>query len=209
MIEDIITHTQVNSQVPSLFNFNVDLSILEKLNYDKNILTRESFRYFDGKRSLSSADDIIELCNFLNEVISSIFRYPDIVEIGVVDNKGIFGHKKPSILVYRNHNLAPISISSDIGRDNLYIQEEMHDCDGVVFFLWDLSKIPNNYIEHGRFYKEIIMMSGFLGQLTSEYAENLSWKGTVFAGLMEADWNAIVNKKDALKKPIFAYAFQK
>lgn len=211
MIDQIILYTQINSLTSSLFELNTDWSFLAGLNYDENIKKRKSFRYFDLNRYISSKEEIITIVNFLQDIVQRIFKVPNSIELCFVDNKGIFGFEKPSILVFENEKgeFRKIDIDSNIDRDNLYIQEEMHDADGVFFFLWDLIQLPTEYTNNGRFYKEIIMMSGFLGQIISEFAEKVSWKGTLFAGVMESDWKSLVPDEFVSKKPIFAYAFQK
>ncbi|MGM0122888.1 hypothetical protein IGI37_000254 [Enterococcus sp. AZ194] len=210
MIQEIIKHTEITKDNHSLFDFNQDFSFLQELNYENNIEKRKSFRNFDSDRDVrSTKDEIQKVFNLLTLLTEKMLKVPQAVEFCIVDNKGIIDNEDQSIYVYKNNVFQKIETKNSLTRENLYIQEEMHDCDGVFFFLWNLSELPETYLASGRFYREIIMMSGLFGQIISEYAEDISWKGTVFAGVMEADWRAIVSSDYAIKKPIFAYAFQK
>lgn len=211
MINEIIRHTNATKDNHSLFKFDQDTSFLQQLNYEKKIENRQSFRLFDsGQNIIANKDEIRQLFELLTQLINKIFRAPQAIELAIVDNKGIIdSNTEPTIYIFENRNFKKVETRDSLTRENLFIQEEMHDCDGVIFFLWNLAELPKKNLESGRFYKEIIMMSGLLGQIISEYAEVVSWKGTMFAGVMEADWRAIVSEKYSNKKPIFAYGFQK
>jgi hypothetical protein len=211
MIAEIIEHTRITKDNHSLFDFNQDFSFLHRLEYDKNIANRKSFRYFDSK--LETQINKVEIQNvfeLLTQLTEKLFKVPQAIELCIVDNKGIIDScNGQKIYVYNSEEFLEIETVDVLNRDNLFIQEEMHDCDGVIFFLWSLDVLSKDYLESGRFYREIIMMSGLLGQIISEYAEAVFWKGTMFAGVMEADWRAIVTEEYSRKKPIFAYGFQK
>lgn len=210
MIEEIISFTKISKDELSLFDFNNDLSMLNDLNYYSHIENRQSFRLFDPKINLSTEQDLIGIFNLLDNIVNSIFKLPEIIDLCIVDNKGNLHKNQKDIYIYKENNFKKIITQKTWNKENFYIQEEMHDADGVIFFLWDFSKIPKEYREYGRFYKEIIMLSGFLGQVVAEYAEKANWKGTPFAGIIESDWDSIVNRAySSNKKPIFAYSFQK
>lgn len=210
MINEITNYTRIKKNSTNLFDFNTDLSFLNELNYQEHIYDRQSSRHFKSSAINVERKDLIKLFTFLNEFIVKTFKFPSILRLAVVDNKKIISNNK-KIYTYSDKQFHEIKTDGDIKKSNLYLQQEMHDSDATIFFLWDTEKLLDEKSPEfsSSNYKNMIMYSGILGQLSSEYGEKNSWIGTVFAGIIVADWEKIVvDKQFANYQPIFAYSFQ-
>lgn len=201
MIEEIIRYTTITKNNISI----LDLNLLRELNNKENFLRGSSL---NRSEDYSNISEILDIFQILNKVVVKVLKYPKILEICILDNKGIIGQPNKGIYSFKNNEFNKINITSKISRKNLFIQEELHDFDGIIFFLWDISILPKKILDNGRFYKEILILSGFLGQILSKYTERVSWKGTLLDGVNEADWKSLAPEGYQHKLPILAYAFQ-
>lgn len=207
MINDICNFTKNKLNYDHILNYNELMKLdLSYFNYNNYIEDRQSFRNFKSSSHVPF-DKIKVLIRNLQDIKNKIFFYPNNVKIGFIDNKNIISKNNFShIYLFENNQFKNIEVSKKIDKENLFIQSEMHDADGVLFFLWDINKF-NNILENPNFiYKEILMASGLLGQLSSIIAINNNLKGTPFAGIIQPEWKSLTNYyKDY--RPIFAYAF--
>lgn len=205
MIEEIIKETYSLKQSDKLYDLN-KISSLAYLNYDKNIQDRNSFRLFEmeGTERLNY-DDIKALFTFLEEIKWQVMYDKDLLTFGFVDNQSLIAQKdNKTIYQFVNGEFEEVPLRKKIENSNLYLQEEMHLAAGVLFFLWNLNDLESRY-EDLAWYKQVLHLSGFFGQLASIYCTNKELKGTVFAGIIQDEWNSIVY--DCQNVPIFSYAF--
>ncbi|EJL1416409.1 hypothetical protein M6C27_002365, partial [Staphylococcus pseudintermedius] len=115
-------------------------------------------------------------------------------------------YPESQMYIFDNHEYTKVNLRKKIEEENLFLQSEMHHSNIVIFFLWDLDKL--NFVTHPHYFKEILFISGFLGQLASIISINHDVKGTPFAGIIHDEWKLLsIDFPNYL--PLFAYALTK
>ncbi|WP_019790019.1 hypothetical protein [Streptococcus sobrinus] len=211
MLEEIINSTRNTKECKKLFDFN-KINNLSGLNYINYIESRESFRLFGKNKKSLSKEQLYRIISGIQNIIDDISAIPFLVQVGIIDNKVHLdsNSNESKIYIFENNEFKKISLTKKIDERTLFLQYEMHDSDVVIFFLWDFNLVPIEFKVNDNYYKEIIMTSGFLGQIAIENSIIEGAQGTVFAGIIAADWPSIVSDDNyKLKTPIFAYAMEK
>lgn len=189
----------------SLSGHHMNLTDVETL-----IKERTSFRMFNRHQNRLSLADITAFCTYIEKQLGTIFRdIKEDVEIYVIDNDALLDNDSgegSSIYTYHEGVFTQQKLYSPITRKSLYLQEEMHDASVVFFFVWNKGKLEENYPP--RYYREINMISGFLGHQLSLKAAEQNFQGTIFAGLSPVEFSAILRKDTDTFIPLFAYAME-
>jgi hypothetical protein len=178
-------------------------------NLEEIIEKRSSFRLFSKTKNRISRDTLLDFCTYVNFLVETIFHdIQNELSLYIIDNDHIINQssKGPSIFTFYNGEFEEQSTFLTIQRDSLYLQEEMHDASVVFFFVWDKKNLSQKYPL--RFYREINMISGFLGHQLSLKATSLDFRGTIFAGISPVEFSAILQKDPYQYLPIFAFAME-
>lgn len=190
----------------------IDYVNLAKITFDYDIFdilkTRASFRNFSIDESNVNKESLDIILERIYNVASKILNDKiGILSINVLDNKGLLGKKKKIYRYTNGDGYLEQTLYKDISnKDNLFIQEEMHDASEVIFFMWDLSSVKSAIEEDTWLFKEAVMICGLLGNEASLYATKLGLKGTVFAGASTKECDYILRKKNNISA--YAYAFE-
>ncbi|NWK83670.1 hypothetical protein HYE69_02480 [Staphylococcus sp. GSSP0090] len=207
MIQEICNFTKNNINSSHLIKYNELINLdLSNYLYNEEIQTRTSFRNFK-KNTRTDKTKIKNILSDLNNIKNKILNISNCVDIGFLDNKKTLSETNESpIYIFIDGEFENIPLASKFSRENLFIQSEMHDADGVVFFLWNLDKFNNILSKPNFIYREMIMISALLGQLTSIIAIHNELIGTPFAGIIQSEWESLISSHKN-KRPLFAYAF--
>ncbi|MCR5051338.1 MAG: hypothetical protein K6A66_01395 [Streptococcus sp.] len=205
MIEELISYTQRSNSGKSFFDFKrIDKLDFENFNFISDIEMRESNRIFSNKSNSINKETITELFDFIYNIYHKILETPDMLTLCFLDsNKVINGNR--NLYTYDGEEFTSIPIRHEITNSSLFLQPELHEGAGVLLFLWDSSFINTITDNEPSQYRDIIMVSGFLGYLSSVYGMLQGLSGTVFAGAVQKEWDKITINSNYI--PLFGYAF--
>lgn len=205
MIEEVIFCTKQNDSAESIIDFSkLEQIDFKKIDYKNFIEKRESNRDFEDKK-VQNPHEVHQLFEFINDIKNEILVNPDILSLCFLDSQCCLNIKR-GIYVYRNREFISLNIREEIENNSLFLQEELNKGTGVLLFLWRndiLTEIARNKPYQ---YREILTISGILGYLASVFGFSVDYKGTVFAGAIQKEWDRILVNSEY--KPIFAYAFE-
>ena len=175
---------------------------------EEDILNRESFRYFDKKASRLSLGDLETFASYFDSLRTGMGISVQALSLHVIDNIGLIhtGSAGSAAYRYADGRFEARKLNEPIGRESLYIQEEMHDAGAVLFFVWKLSFFERQELRD-RYYRELMSLSGFFGHQCSLLAANRGIKGTVFAGLSPVEFYSVFEDGED-EIPIFAFAIE-
>lgn len=206
MIEELCNYTQQNNNEISLFNLKkIDKLEFKQLDFISKIETRESSRNFERiDRKEIDIESIVNLFELLTTIYSELLSSSKSLKLCFLDNNSLLDITK-RLYLYDNKDFIKLPIRCEISNSSLFLQPELHDGVGVLLFLWDSEYLNNIMIDDPHQYRELIMISGFLGYLASVYGNICEFNGTVFAGAVQKEWDKIVI--DSKYTPLFGYAF--
>jgi len=175
---------------------------------EEDIAARESFRYFNRDAAHLTLEDLHEFASYFDKLRVGMDISEEALSLHVIDNAGLVDPSSdaPNAYRYSGGTFRARALNEPIGRESLYIQEEMHDAGAVLFFVWKLSFFEGKEMRD-RYYRDLMILSGFFGHQCSLLASNRGIKGTVFAGLSPIEFYSMFqNSEDEI--PIFAFAIE-
>jgi hypothetical protein len=211
MISEIRGHTSnTKENINCISDFPLSNKSFSVKNFDKTLDERASFRLFSKSVHRISYANLISIGNYLSLLIEE--NFPAIktdVSINIIDNDSIIDtttNTQSSIYVFQDNEFKKQATYLPINGDTLYLQEEMHNSSVVFFFVWNIKSLSKKY--ESRFYREITMISGFLGHQVSLKAVTEGFRGTMFSGISPVEFTTILQKDGSSFLPIFAYAME-
>lgn len=175
---------------------------------EEDIAARESFRYFDRNQAHLTLADLQQFASYFDKLRTGMDISEEALSLHVIDNAGVVDPASEASVAYRygGGNFQARALNEPIGRESLYIQEEMHDAGAVLFFVWKLNFFKEQEMRD-RYYRDLMILSGFFGHQCSLLASNRGIKGTVFAGLSPIEFYSVFQDSED-EIPIFAFAIE-
>ncbi|MGU7946671.1 hypothetical protein ACS60E_03170 [Streptococcus suis] len=201
-MKEIIKTTRFSIESKRLIN--QDPSKLYNKIGEASLNKRESYRDFKiDKKTKLTKSDLYDFYRRFTELLYILNLDESIVSLCLIDNKGVISKQKKMYKVLES-DFVEIETNGPINRDSLYIQEEMHDAGVVIFFLWESKILQEDYCR----YKDVLLMSGFLGHQIQILATKKDIKGTMFAGVTLVEFYGVTDYDFDSKIPIFAVALE-
>lgn len=175
---------------------------------EEDIAARSSFRYFDRNAAHLTLDDLHQFASYFDKLRAGMDISEEALALHVIDNVGAVdpSSEGPAAYRYDGGTFRARILNEPIGRESLYIQEEMHDAGAVLFFVWKLNFFKGKEMRD-RYYRDLMILSGFFGHQCSLLASNRGIKGTVFAGLSPIEFYSVFQGSED-EIPIFAFAIE-
>lgn len=205
MIEKLISYTKKNDQMNSIIDFSKLQQLdFKKFNYEKYIEKRKSSRNFNNNSEVSLYE-VHQLFDFIENIKNELLLNPDVLSLCFLDSQCTINQER-GIYIYQNGQFISLEIREKIINNSLFLQEELNKGTGVLLFLWENNFVNTVMREKAFQYRELLTISGTLGYLASIFGFLKDYKGTVFAGAIQKEWDRIVVTTEY--RPIFAYAFE-
>lgn len=207
-IREVTSNTKKNNNC--IENFKIRDIIIPIENVNESLVERQSHREFSKEIRRIDYLKLTDLCDYIQTFAKTLFaEVQESLSLYVIDNNSIIDNNltdQPLIYIYKNSELLKQTTFIPVDRKSMYLQEEIHDASIILFFVWDINSLSKKYSL--RYYREIMLISGFLGHQASLKATSEGFEGTLFSGISPAEYSVIFRKDLKEFLPVFAYAFQ-